>query len=47
VAVLPELTLPVLPVWLTAHRELRASQRLQTVFNFLAESLREWGSLTH
>jgi hypothetical protein len=25
VSVLPELALPVLPVWLTAHRELRAS----------------------
>ena len=43
VAVLPDLALPVLPVWLTAHRELRASRRLKVVFNFLAEALRDWG----
>jgi DNA-binding transcriptional LysR family regulator len=43
VPVLPELRLPVLPVWLTAHRELRASRRLKTVFNFLAEALQGWG----
>lgn len=41
--VLPGLALPVLPVWLTAHRELRASARLRTVFNFLAEALAAWG----
>jgi len=43
VAVLPGLLLPVLPVWLTAHRELRASLRLQRVFDFLAQGLRTWG----
>ena len=43
VAVLPGLVLPVLPVWLTAHRELRASLRLQRVFDFLAQGLRAWG----
>ena len=43
VPVLPGLPLPVLPVWLTAHRELRASQRLRTVFDFLAEALAAWG----
>lgn len=37
--VLPELTLPVLPVWLTAHRELRASRRLQVVWEALATGL--------
>ncbi len=45
VRVLPELTqplLPVLPVWLTAHRELRHSRRLRVVFDFLAEALRRW-----
>jgi len=41
--VLPGLPLPVLPVWLTAHRELRASARLRTVFDFLAEALAAWG----
>ena len=43
VPVLPGLVLPVLPVWLTAHRELRASLRLQRVFDFLAQGLRTWG----
>ena len=43
VPVLPGLALPVLPVWLTAHRELRASLRLQRVFDFLAQGLRAWG----
>ena len=43
VPVLPELALPVLPVWLTAHQALRASRRLQVVFEALAEGLRAWG----
>ena len=34
--------LPVLPVWLTAHRELRNSQRLRVVFDFLAAELKAW-----
>lgn len=44
VPVLPGLALPVLPVWLTAHRALRASRRLKTVFDFLAQWLGRWGS---
>ena len=32
--------LPSLPVWLTAHSELRTSQRVRRVFDFLAERLR-------
>jgi DNA-binding transcriptional LysR family regulator len=43
VRVLPEIPLPVLPVWLTAHRELRASRRLKTVWDFLAHGLTDWG----
>jgi DNA-binding transcriptional LysR family regulator len=43
VPVLTELDLPVLPVWLTAHQALRASRRLQVVFDALAEGLRAWG----
>ncbi|MBI5254998.1 MAG: LysR family transcriptional regulator [Burkholderiales bacterium] len=43
VRVLPEIELPVLPVWLTAHRELRASRRLRLVFDALAEGLLAWG----
>ena len=42
VRVLPELTLPVLPVWLTAHRELRSNRRLRVVFDFLARELSRW-----
>lgn len=44
VQLLNEVALPVLPVWLTAHRELRGSQRLRLVFDFLAEALISWGS---
>jgi DNA-binding transcriptional LysR family regulator len=44
VPVLPELALPVLPVWLTAHRALRSSRRLALVFDFLARGLRAWGA---
>jgi hypothetical protein len=29
-------------VWLTAHRELRASRRLRLVFDFLAHALAAW-----
>jgi DNA-binding transcriptional LysR family regulator len=43
VRVLPELALPVLPVWLTAHRELRASARLKAVWDCLASALLGWG----
>jgi len=37
--VLPELPLPELPIWLTAHRELRDTPRIRIVFDFLAEAL--------
>lgn len=43
VRVLPGLPLPQLPVWLTAHRELRASPRLRLVFDALAQELVAWG----
>lgn len=42
VPVLPELALPVLPLWLTAHRELRASRRLQRVWAHLVDGLSGW-----
>jgi DNA-binding transcriptional LysR family regulator len=41
--VLHEQALPALPVWLTAHRELRASPRLRRVFDHLADELVRWG----
>ncbi len=34
--VLPELNIPALPMWLTAHRELRDTPRLRVVFDALA-----------
>ncbi|WP_051711248.1 LysR family transcriptional regulator [Andreprevotia chitinilytica] len=40
---MPEQPLPSLPVWLTAHRELRATPRIGIVFDFLAEALAEFG----
>ena len=43
VPVLPVLQRPVLPVGLTAHRALRASRRLQRVFDLLASGPRAWG----
>ena len=37
--VLPDLTLPRLPVWLTVHREIRSSVRIRTLYDFLAEGI--------
>ena len=39
--ILPELEIPPLPVWLTAHAELKTSQRIRRVFDFLAAALGE------
>lgn len=39
VQVLPELQIPPLPVWLAVHREIRTSQRIRAVFDFLGEAL--------
>ena len=36
---LPTMALPELPMWLTVHREIRTSQRIRTVFDFLAAAL--------
>jgi DNA-binding transcriptional LysR family regulator len=44
VRVMPDQPLPSLPVWLVAHAELRASQRLKVEFDFLA---REIAALPH
>lgn len=38
---LPELAAPVLPLWLTVHRELRTSTRLRLVSDFLAQAVPE------
>ncbi len=36
-----EIDIPKLPVWLTAHAELKTSRRVRTVFDFLAERLKQ------
>ena len=41
VKVLPELDVPALPMWLTAHRELRDTPRLRLVFDTLVAA---WGA---
>jgi DNA-binding transcriptional LysR family regulator len=37
--ILPSIALPVLPVWLTVHRELRTSALMRAVFDFLADEV--------
>jgi DNA-binding transcriptional LysR family regulator len=37
VRVLPALKVPLLPVWLTTHREIHGNPRIRRVFDFLAE----------
>ena len=40
VPVLPGLLrIPSLPMWLAVHREIRTSQRIRSVFDFLAQAL--------
>ena len=41
VTLLPMLKLPDLPIWLTVHREIRTSQRIRAVYDFLAEAVPE------
>ncbi|PLS22681.1 LysR family transcriptional regulator [Neptunicoccus cionae] len=41
VELLPDLTIPSLPVWLTAHSALRTSAKVRRVFDFLTEHLPE------
>lgn len=38
-AVLPELPLPVFPLWLVVHRELHTSARIRAVYDFLANDI--------
>jgi DNA-binding transcriptional LysR family regulator len=38
-SILPAIALPELPMWLTVHREIRTSQRIRAVFDFLASAL--------
>lgn len=42
VRVLPgQLAIPALPMWLAVHREIRTSQRIRAVYDFLADALPE------
>lgn len=37
--ILPDVTIPALPIWLASHRELRTSQRIRRVMDFLYERI--------
>lgn len=39
VPLLPMVKIPALPIWLTVHREIRTSQRIRAVYDFLAQAL--------
>jgi len=39
VPLLPMLALPVLPIWLTVHRELRTSARIRAVYDFVGQEV--------
>jgi DNA-binding transcriptional LysR family regulator len=39
IPLLPKLKIEPLPVWLAVHREIRTSQRIRAVYDFLAEAL--------
>ena len=43
--VLPDLPLPVLPMWLALHRDVRASPRIRLVADFLHEALKRYASV--
>ena len=38
-AILPMIELPILPIWLTVHRELRTSALMRAVFDFLGDEV--------
>ncbi len=39
VPVLPRLKIPAIPLWLAVHREIRTSQRIRAVFDFLGDAV--------
>jgi DNA-binding transcriptional LysR family regulator len=41
VRLVPELEIPPLPVWLAAHQDLRTSQRIRRVMDFLADEMKK------
>jgi DNA-binding transcriptional LysR family regulator len=42
--ILPDLTLPSLPMWLALHRDVRTSRRIRRVADFLFEELKRYAS---
>ena len=36
---LPMLSIPALPIWLTVHREVRTSGRIRAVYDFLSQAI--------
>ena len=40
-AVLPDLPIPPLPMWLAVHREVRGNARIRAVYDYLAQALPE------
>lgn len=44
---LPQLSLPNLPIWLTVHREIRTSPRIRSVYDFLGEAVPHELDLAH
>ena len=43
-AILPQLALPVLPMWLATHRDVRTSPRIRRVADFLYEELKRYSA---
>lgn len=43
-AVLPDLPIPVLPIWLTIHEDLRTSPRIRRVLDFLHQELKAYAA---
>ena len=41
VALLPQLKLPLFPMWLTVHRELKTSAKIRAVYDFLADEVQQ------
>lgn len=39
VAILPMIKVPPIPIWLTVHREIRTSQRIRAVYDFLSQAI--------
>jgi hypothetical protein len=43
-AILPGLSIPVLPMWLAMHRDVRTSARIRRVADFLHDELKRYAA---